>query len=145
MWAPVRAPSTRRVTFLLLALLLPRRSRVTAAGAAGEGGSCKSKPRCTSVQNHGTFNGETFVPSANCYEAVFSRDDTRQALAGRWIHWLGGSNAQVTFAALASMLAPDNPARPLPIHPPRPQPRPGPTRAREPRDRDSAPRPARLT
>ena len=64
----------------------------------------RPRPRCTSLSTQGRFNGQTFVPNDDCYMAVLSRTDTRLVLRGKWVMVHGGSNAMITFAALANSI-----------------------------------------
>ena len=72
------------------------------------GCSTSQKPRCTSLSMAGHFSDQTFVPDAECYQAVPSQYDVRQILRGKWVVVLGGSNAIFTLLSLANQIEVDS-------------------------------------
>jgi hypothetical protein len=86
-------------------MFIPLLLCVAAASAACP---ADSRPRCTSAESiaAGTFSGDTWVPSSECFVAVPSLDEMRRILRGSWLLMCGGSNTHVTFQTILGQLAP---------------------------------------
>lgn len=67
---------------------------------------CTTKPRCTSLDTAGSFDGDTFVPDSGCFFGVPSAADTREILTGSWLFVAGGSNLWATVMNLGNQLEP---------------------------------------
>jgi len=71
-------------------------------------GQCTPLPRCTTVETTGTWERQTFVPTASppCYYGVPTKQEALDLLDGSWIFLIGGSNMWAQYQVFANQLNP---------------------------------------
>ena len=65
---------------------------VTLGQACGE-----EKSRCSVVEIEGSWDQQTYVPTAGCYYGVPTPSETFEILRGSWLFFVGGSNTWTLF------------------------------------------------